>query len=95
VRPKRFLSLWNVRRKPCTNLGQDLRYLQMYRNELSLVPHHLGVPLGVSITISEPIVRLAQTMHLSCIDTNTISKQTEMGFLMTHVTLEFHWVRPE
>jgi hypothetical protein len=29
--------------------------------------------------ISEPIARLAQTMHLSCIEINTISKQTKMS----------------
>jgi hypothetical protein len=41
---------------------------------------------GASKTVSEPMVRLAQTMHLSCTDTNTISKQKEVRFLMTHVT---------
>ena len=30
--------------------------------------------------ISEPMVRLAQTMHLSCVEVNTISKRTEMSF---------------
>jgi hypothetical protein len=43
--------------------------------------------------ISEPMVRLAQTMHLSCIDTNTVSKRTEMRFHVTHVTQESHLVR--
>jgi hypothetical protein len=51
-----------------------------------LVPHHLGVPLGASKMISEPMVRLAQTMHLFCTETNTISKRTEMRFHMIHVT---------
>jgi hypothetical protein len=36
--------------------------------------------------ISEPIVRSEQTMHLSCVDINTISKQTERSFLLTNVT---------
>jgi len=30
---------------------------------------------GASKTIYEPMVRLAQTMHLSCTGTNTVSKQ--------------------
>jgi hypothetical protein len=42
--------------------------------------------------ISEPMVRFARTVHLSCTDTNTISKR-ETRFQMTHVTLEFHRVR--
>jgi hypothetical protein len=39
------------------------------------------------------MVRLAQTMHLSCTNTNTISKWKEERFHMTHVTKEFHWLR--
>jgi hypothetical protein len=39
------------------------------------------------------MVRLAQTVYLSCIDTNTVSKQTKMRFHMTHVTLKYHQVR--
>ena len=49
----------------------------------------------MSKTISEPMVCLAQTMHLSCTDTNTVSNWTEMRFHMTHVTYEFHQVRPK
>jgi hypothetical protein len=41
------------------------------------------------------MVRLAQTVHLSCTKTNTISKRTERRFYMTHVSLEFHRVRPK
>jgi hypothetical protein len=44
--------------------------------------------------IYERMVRLAQTMHLSCTDSNTISKWTETGFHMAYVTKEFHWVQP-
>jgi hypothetical protein len=47
----------------------------MDRNEIPQ-DRHLGVPTGVSKTISKPMVCLAQTMHLSCTDANTISKQT-------------------
>jgi hypothetical protein len=36
--------------------------------------------------ISEPMVYLAQTVHLSCTDTNTVSKPIQMRFHMIHVT---------
>jgi hypothetical protein len=39
-----------------------------------------------SKTISEPMVCFVQTVHLSCTDTNAISKQTEMSLHMTHIT---------
>jgi hypothetical protein len=58
----------------------------MDRNDLPLEPRHLGVPSSVSKMISVPMVRLAQTVHLSYIDTNTISKSTDARFHMTHVT---------
>ena len=48
--------------------------------ERSEIPHdarHLGVPSGASKTMSEPIVHSTQTVHLSCVIINTISKQTE------------------
>jgi hypothetical protein len=53
----------------------------MKRNELPLEP--------------EPVVRLVQTVHQSCTDTKTISKWTKMRFHMTHVTKEFHQLRPK
>jgi len=59
-------------------LRKDLHYLQTDRNELPLEPCHLGVPSDASKTISEPMVRLAQTVHQSCTDTNTVSKRIEM-----------------
>ena len=54
--------------------------------ELSLEPHHLGVPSGVAKTISEPMVCLVQTMHVSFTNTNTASYWKEVIFHMTHVT---------
>jgi hypothetical protein len=65
-------------------LRQDYHYLQIDSNKLPLEPHHLGVSLGASKTISEPMVRLAQTMHLYCTDTNTVSKRIETRFHLTH-----------
>ena len=84
MRPKQFPSLWYVRRKPCI-LRQRYHCLQLDRNELPLVPHHLGVPPVVSKTIFERMVRLVQTVHLSCTDNNTISKEKEGRFHMTQV----------
>jgi hypothetical protein len=55
-------------------------------NEIPHDPRHQGVPSGASNTISEPMVRLAQTVHPSCIDINNVSKQTETRFHMTHVS---------
>ena len=49
----------------------------MERSEIPYDPRHLGAPSGASKMMSEPIVHLTQTMHLSCIKINTISKQTE------------------
>jgi hypothetical protein len=37
--------------------------------------------------ISEPMVHLAQTVDLSCTDTNTISKWTETGLHLSLVTV--------
>jgi hypothetical protein len=67
----------------------------MDREETLHDPRHLGVPLGASKIISEVMVRLEQTVNLSCTETNTISKSTETRFYMTHVTYEFHRVRPK
>jgi hypothetical protein len=80
VRPKRFPCLWYIQRKPCTYLLLDLR--------------HLGVPSGAPKAISETMVYLAQTVHLSCIEVNTISKQTEMIFHLIYATQEYPLVCP-
>jgi hypothetical protein len=67
-------------------LHRDSNYLQMDQNELLLDPRHLGVQSGASKMISEPMVCLAQTVYLSCIKINTISKWTETSFHLTDVT---------
>jgi hypothetical protein len=51
----------------------------MDRSEHPLERRHLGVPSGASKMISEPMVHLVQTVHLSCIKISTISKQTEVS----------------
>jgi hypothetical protein len=64
-------------------------------NELPLEPRHLGVSLGAFKMISEPMVRLAQTVQLSCSDTDTVSEWTETRFHMSHVTTELHRMHPK
>jgi hypothetical protein len=58
----------------------------MNRNELPLEPRNLGVPSGASKMISNPMVRLAQTVHLSCSDTNVVPEQIEMRFHLSHIS---------
>jgi hypothetical protein len=74
VRPNQFLSLGYVRANRAPILRQDYHYLQTDQDEVPLELRHLGVPSGASETISDPMVRLVQTMHLSSTDANTISK---------------------
>jgi hypothetical protein len=57
------------------------------QNKRPLEPLHLGVPSGASKMISEPVVHLAQIVHLSCTNANTVSKWTEMRYHMTHVSI--------
>jgi hypothetical protein len=40
------------------------------------------------------MVHLTQTVHLSCTETDTISKRIKMRFYMTHIIYEFHRVCP-
>jgi hypothetical protein len=65
----------------------------MDQNELPLDPHHVGVQSCAPKMISEPMVCLAQTVHLSCVEINTISKWTETSFHLTHITKEFNRMR--
>jgi hypothetical protein len=41
------------------------------------------------------MVRLGQTVHLSCVKISTISKQTETSFHLSLVTYECHRVQPK
>jgi hypothetical protein len=51
VRPKWFLRLWNISRKPCTYLALKLTPLQTDQNEVPFEPCHPEVPSGASKTI--------------------------------------------
>jgi hypothetical protein len=53
-------------------MRQDLQYLQTNWIKHPLEPRTQGVPSGVSKTFFEPMVRLAQTLHLSCVKISTI-----------------------
>jgi hypothetical protein len=48
--------------------------------------------IGCVKMISYPMVRSAQTMQLSCVKINYISKWTKMSFHLTNVTLKYHRV---
>jgi hypothetical protein len=50
----------------------------MERREIPHDPRHLGVPLGASKMIFEPMVHSTQTLHLSSVKIRTISKQTKL-----------------
>ena len=67
----------------------------MDQNEILHDPHHLGVALGASKMISEPMLRSVQNVHLSCVNISTISKQTKMSYQLSLVILVFHRVRPK
>jgi hypothetical protein len=84
MRSIRFTSLWYVWHKPCTYITSRLALSAYGLKELPLESRPLGVPSGTSKTIFEPILRSAQTVHLYCNDTDTISKWTEIRFHMTH-----------
>jgi hypothetical protein len=83
---KWFMSLWYVRCKLCTYLLSRLALFPNGLNRASTWASHLGLPSGASKTISEPMVRLAQTMHLSCVKISTISKRNEMSIHLSLVT---------
>ena len=74
MRPKRYLSLWYVWRKPCTYLALTLTPSPNGPNEIPHDPGHLGVPSGASKMISEPMVRSAQTVHRSFVKISTLTK---------------------
>jgi hypothetical protein len=74
--------------EPKVPLAQTMHLscIQMDRNEIPHDTRHVGVPSSASKMIFEQMVRLAQTVHLSCIKIRTISKQTEISFLLSLIT---------
>ena len=84
--PKRFLShgMFGANLGPI--LHRHEHHLQTNQNMIQHDPCHLGVPSGVSKMTSEPMVRSAQTVHLSCVKTSTISKRTKTSVHVSLVT---------
>jgi hypothetical protein len=81
-----FLSLQHVRHKPEIHVASRFALSPNRMNQAStwaLSPR--STIAGVQNDF-EPMVRLAQTVELSCAKTNTISKRTKTRFHMTHVT---------
>jgi hypothetical protein len=56
----------------------------MEQNELPVVPHHIGSPFGVAKNISVTMVHSAQTNDLPGVEINTVSKQIEVSFHLSH-----------
>jgi hypothetical protein len=79
VRPKRFMSLCNVWHKLCTYLAPKLTLSLTDQNKILHDPRQLGVPSGVSEMISEPVVCLVQTVHLSCVKITTIPNRMKQA----------------
>ena len=84
-------GMFHANRAPI--LHQDQHYLQTDRTKHQLEILHLGVPTRASKMVAQTMVHQVQSVHLSCIKTNNVSKWTEARFHMTHVIKEFHWVR--
>jgi hypothetical protein len=95
VHPKWFRSLWYIRCNTCTYLASRLALSQNGLNQAPTWASSPGVSLGASKTTFEPMVHLAQTVHLSCTNTNTVSKRIKTRFHMTQVASELHRVRPK
>jgi hypothetical protein len=51
--------------------------------------------MSASKIMSTPMVCSVQTVQQSCTNTNNLSKRTKTRFHTTHVTYEFHRVRPK
>jgi hypothetical protein len=81
--------------KPCTYIVPTLTVSPNGSKRDSTWPTRLGLPSGAFKTISEPIIRLAQTVHLSCVKISTISKRSQTSFHLSLVAKEYHWVRPK
>jgi hypothetical protein len=93
VCPNRFLTLRYVWFEPYTYLALTLTPSPNDWNEIPDDPCHQGFLSSASKIIFEPMVRSAQTVHLSCLKISDISKLTETSCHFILVTLEYHRVR--
>jgi hypothetical protein len=83
---KMIFETWYVRRKPCTYIALKLALSSNRWKRAYTWASSPRSTIGYVQNDPEPMVCLVQTVHLSCTDTNTISKWTEMRFDMTQVT---------
>jgi hypothetical protein len=67
-------------------LHRHQHYLQIDQNEIPHDPHHLGVSSDAYKTISEVVVRSAQTVHLSCVKISNIFQRSGSSFHLSLVT---------
>jgi hypothetical protein len=86
VHLKRFLSLWNVRRRPCTHLASRLALSPNEPKRASTWASSSSNSIGCIQNNFLAYGTFTEPVHLSCTYTNTVSKSTEMRF-------EFHPVR--
>jgi hypothetical protein len=86
VHIKWFLNLWYVWCKLCTYLALTLALSLNRPKRVSTWRTSSSSSIGCIQNDFWAMVHSTQTVHLSCTDTNTISKWTEMRFHMTHIT---------
>ena len=93
MHPKRFLSLWYVWHKLCTYLALRLTLSTNRLKWASTRPLSPRSTIGCAQSDFRSYgtfgANRAPILHWD----NTISKQTETRFHLTHVTLEYHHVR--
>jgi hypothetical protein len=89
VCPKWFPCPWYTRRKSCTYLTPRLTLSPNGSKQASTWTTSPWSTIGCVKMIFEPMVCSSQTMHLSCIENNTISKWNETSLHFTHVTYEY------
>jgi hypothetical protein len=93
--PKWFMSLWYIRRKPCTYIASRLVLSPNGPKRASSWASSPRSTIGCIQNNFWAYGMFAQTVHQFCIDTNTVSKQFKTRLHMTHITEEFHRVRPK
>jgi hypothetical protein len=86
VHPKWFLSLWYVRRRPCTYLTPTLTQFSNRPKWDSTWPTSPRGSIGCVQNGFRVYGTFGATMHQFYTNTNIISKQTKMRFDMTHIT---------
>ena len=95
VRPKRFLSLWYVWRKPCIYLAPTLTLSPSRPKQDSTWPLSPRSSIGCVKNVFQAYGMFSATMHLGCVKIRTTSKRTKMSFHLSLVTKEYHRVHPK